>query len=236
MKKWSIVFTTFLLMIGMIPSITEAKANQEENSSFRNLEVSEPFVEYIVNGKARTNEGTFHYRVKDGSRILITGWSIASVGGPEWGSFQVSIHLPKSKSALKTDLTLEMFEKSAKDGSEVNKLVLPLQEGNSTVTNGVFKEIQVSKPHVIYYVYGEAKVHNGLYKYAVHEGHDYLVEGIGVASAASPDWGVFNEKITIPLDEMPINGALIMELSKQKPTTGEWVYTHHILMDQTPWP
>lgn len=223
-------------MLGMIPSIEAAQANQEENSSFRNLEVTEPFVEYIVNGKARIYEGTFHYRVKDKNRILITGWTMTSVGAPEWGNFHVSIHLPKSRSALKTDLTLEMFEISAKDGSEINKLVIPLQEGDSPVTNEAFKDVQINKPHVIYYVYGEAKTPGGFYKYAVQEGHDYLVEGIGAASATSSDWGIFTEKITIPLEKMPINGALIMELYKQKSSTGEWIYTHHILMDQTPWP
>lgn len=235
MKKWLIALLSFVPVVFMIPSTAGANEAQEESNSFRNLKVSDPFVEYVIHGKAKVFEGNYHYRIKDGDQVLIDGSSTASQGAPEWGNFQNTIHLSKSQSALKTDLTLELFEKSAKDGSEINKLILPLQKGNHAVANAAFKDIQISEPHVVYYVEGEARLHHGTYRYAVTEGHYYIVEGEGTASTTKPLWGTFAEKITIPLDQMPSNGTLIMELYEQNENDGQWIFSYPLVMDQTPW-
>lgn len=208
---------------------------QAEEESFRQVKASTPQVEYEIEGKARVFEGTYHYRVKDGEKTVAQGWGTASIGAPEWGKFQQTIRLPKSKSALNSNLKLELFEVSAKDGSEVHPLILPLKAGSHSQKNAAFREVRVHEPKVKYRVHGEARVSEGTYHFAVSDGHDYLAKGWGTASKAAPEWGTFHKTIRIPLKKMPPNGTLIMELSELSMESGQLTHPYHVVMDQTPW-
>lgn len=232
-KKWFYQLAILALAVTTFP--LTASADHSQDHSFRQVVVSDPVVEYVVQGKARVFEGIYHYRVKDGNKTIIEGWGSADEGGPAWGSFKQVLHLPKSEFAQKTNLTLELFERSAKDGSEVHRLSLPLQEGSYNRENNGFKGIQINHPQVIYHVSGQARVFEGTYQYAVSDGHDYLAKGMGRASRGEPDWGKFGETIRIPLETMPVNGTLILELYATDKKSGQPVYAHHVVMDQTPW-
>ncbi len=91
----------------------------------KNQEVSFPFE---VIGQARVFENSFNYRVKDEEgKILISGISSSSAQDMgQFGDFKIKIdnfsQLPKNENII-----LEVFEYSAKDGSETNLVNIPLK-------------------------------------------------------------------------------------------------------------
>ncbi|SMO78209.1 Gmad2 immunoglobulin-like domain-containing protein [Melghirimyces algeriensis] len=235
MKPWISWMSVFILVTALFPAGSNAFA-AEEDDAFRHVKRSDPWVEYVVEGEARVFEGTYHYRVKDEEKILAEGWGTASEGGPEWGSFKQTIQIPTCKAALKETLQLELFERSAKDGSEVHRLTIPLRAGDVAEKNDAFRKIQIQEPQVKYPVGGEARVFEANYHYVVSDGHYELVEGHGTASTGAPDWGVFQETIVVPLKRVPINGALVLELYELDGKNGQRSRFHYVLLDQTPWP
>ncbi|MBU9713025.1 Gmad2 immunoglobulin-like domain-containing protein [Evansella tamaricis] len=78
----------------------------------------------IVSGLARVYEATFHYELEDGHYILESGSTNASDGAPEWGEFEIIIDIDKVSN---NSLTLILFEESAKDGSRMNELMIPIK-------------------------------------------------------------------------------------------------------------
>jgi len=96
--------------------------------------VSEPVLNQpVVNplrlvGKARTFEYYVEYRVRDEDGKVLSEGNFIANGGPQeapdfYSGFNQSINYnnPKGKTG-----TLEVFESSAKDGTEVNKITIPL--------------------------------------------------------------------------------------------------------------
>lgn len=88
-------------------------------------EVSFPFT-FI--GQARVFENTFNYRLKDSeNQIIASGFSMTNAQDMGFfGDFEVEINnlfdLPESE-----NVTLEVFEFSAKDGSEINLTSVPIK-------------------------------------------------------------------------------------------------------------
>ena len=88
-----------------------------------NEEISSPVT---IRGEARVFENTFAYRLYDGDAgLLFEGHDMAA--SPDvglFGPFEVIRTYPPPKSQ---GGTLEVFEYSAKDGSEINKVVVPVK-------------------------------------------------------------------------------------------------------------
>lgn len=99
-------------------------------------------LQYKVTGEVRAFEATYHYRVKNKSKTLVQGYGQASKGAPEWGKFSKKITIKKKDS--KNKLTLELYEPSMADGSELNKLVIDLKKikGKEFKNNG-FRHVKV---------------------------------------------------------------------------------------------
>lgn len=76
-----------------------------------------------VSGMAMVFEATVNYRLKTGEgKILAEGFAQAAAGAPEHGVFSFTIDF-----AAETGKgTLEVFEVSMKDGSEINKVTMPV--------------------------------------------------------------------------------------------------------------
>ncbi|OIJ09298.1 hypothetical protein BKP35_16640 [Anaerobacillus arseniciselenatis] len=77
----------------------------------------------VVRGLARVYEGTVLYEFEDGHFILDEGFTTATNGAPEWGEFEIIIELD--------DVTnysgrVILYEESAKDGSRINELKIPV--------------------------------------------------------------------------------------------------------------
>ena len=98
-----------------------------ENEAFQifepapNAEVKDRIV---VRGLARVFEGTLKYEFEDGHFILDEGFTTASIGAPEWGEFEIIINL---STATDGNYRIVLYEESAKDGSNLNELIIPVQ-------------------------------------------------------------------------------------------------------------
>lgn len=82
-------------------------------------------VPLLVKGSARVFEGTVSVRLIDkNGKIITEGHTTASQGAPGRGDFELSLKfepLPAGQGAL------EVFEISAKDGAELNKVTVPVR-------------------------------------------------------------------------------------------------------------
>jgi len=107
----------------MIASVTRTLANE----AFRNILVSGSQGVYTIAGEARVFEGHLHYEVEDGHFILQEGSATASEGAPGWGIFKIDIQIPEEDLPEYATVTLVLFEISAKDGSRINELSVPLE-------------------------------------------------------------------------------------------------------------
>lgn len=77
-------------------------------------------------------EGTFAARVRDGNGTELSQITINAGGTGTWANFHVT--LPLGGVPTTPQGTLEVFEFSAKDGSEVGKTVVPITFGTALLT------------------------------------------------------------------------------------------------------
>lgn len=95
--------------------------------TFRNIEVTGENGQYTVTGEARTFEASFAYNVEDGHRLLVEEQNeMASIGAPEWGTFEFDVNIQEDKLPENGTLTLTLYTKSAKDGSIENRKYVKL--------------------------------------------------------------------------------------------------------------
>lgn len=84
----------------------------------------------VIEGKARVFEATFSYRIKNGDgSLLLEGFAMTDTGTGDIGEFRpfkVSVNYPAPKYASGS---VEVFEYSAKDGSEINMVVVSVLFG-----------------------------------------------------------------------------------------------------------
>jgi immunoglobulin-like protein involved in spore germination len=80
--------------------------------------------QFTVSGLARTFEANVAWRVKEGTRTVAEGHATASEGtSAVWGTFSTQVTLPAS---VRGQVTLELFEASARDGTPVDLVAVPL--------------------------------------------------------------------------------------------------------------
>ncbi|MDD4752731.1 MAG: Gmad2 immunoglobulin-like domain-containing protein [Desulfitobacteriaceae bacterium] len=97
-----------------------------QNVAFRiyepapNAEVKD---QIVVRGLARVWEATIQYEFEDGHYILDEGFTTATEGAPGWGEFEIIIELDD---VADYSGTVILFEESAKDGSRINELKIPV--------------------------------------------------------------------------------------------------------------
>lgn len=88
----------------------------------------------VLKGEARVFESTFNYRVKDATGKIIFE-SFAMAASPDmgiYGPFEVHVNYPEPE----TDTgAVEVFEYSAKDGSEINKVIIPVSFADVNAMN-----------------------------------------------------------------------------------------------------
>ena len=101
--------------------------NPTQNVAFRNVSVTGSQGNYVVTGEARIFEATLQYEVEDGHNVLLAGFETSSAGAPAWGTFTIDITIPEANLPENGTLTLILFEASAKDGTPVNQLYVPLE-------------------------------------------------------------------------------------------------------------
>lgn len=98
-----------------------------ENDAFRNISVTGQRGEYTITGEARVWEATMHYAVSDGHVYFVEDFYTLPEGAPNWAPFSLNISIPEERLPVNGTVMLELFEISAKDGSQVNLLFVPLE-------------------------------------------------------------------------------------------------------------
>lgn len=84
-----------------------------------------------ISGIAIAFEGTFQTRVRDQNGNVLKEQFFTAAGGTAWRNFQITLPLdgiPPTPSG-----TLELFEFSAENGDEINKVVIPIVFGRALV-------------------------------------------------------------------------------------------------------
>lgn len=103
--------------------------NNRSNNAFRNINVRGEKGEYIVTGEARVFEGVFFYSIEEGHEYLVEEAKVeVKNGAPAWEPFELSISIPEDQLPINGTVTLELFEKSAKDDSVTNLYFVKLEE------------------------------------------------------------------------------------------------------------
>lgn len=121
-------------------------------------------------------EATFTARVRDGSGAeLASGPVRAGLGNGALGNFH--IELPLGAVPPTASGTVEVFESSAEDGTEINKVVVPVTFGRALVDPyGGFLQYTVEPGDTLSSIaarfYGDASLADRLYQANRHQVHD----------------------------------------------------------------
>ncbi|WHY64495.1 Gmad2 immunoglobulin-like domain-containing protein [Neobacillus sp. SuZ13] len=150
MKKMTYLFSLWLVTMGLAactpkqeminekPPVTEpdgenpsnpngpvSEEPEEEvyhNEVFKDVVVTKKADAIIVTGKAQVFEGVFQYALYNGENVVKEG-NYQTEGAPAWGEFEITF----DKGLVSTNTSkLELFVYSAKDGSKINTLEIPL--------------------------------------------------------------------------------------------------------------
>lgn len=100
-----------------------------QNVAFRIYEPapnSEVKGQIVVRGLARVFEATIQYEFEDGHYLYDKGFVTASEGAPGWGEFEIIIDLDQVTNNTGTG-TVILYEESAKDGSRLHEIYLPVK-------------------------------------------------------------------------------------------------------------
>ena len=148
--RWAILLSAFLLLacnkrenqrntimndtlIITPETIKVVKKTKPENllpRQYSNERFKEVTVERIdenkfrVRGKGQIFEANFNWIIEDGHDELKKGFQMTDAGAPEWGKFDFTITVQKRRE--NSELTLVLFESSAKDGSRQHELPIIL--------------------------------------------------------------------------------------------------------------
>ncbi|GHH98722.1 Gmad2 immunoglobulin-like domain-containing protein [Neobacillus kokaensis] len=95
-----------------------------QNEAFKEVVVTESDDQIVVTGKAQVFEGVFQYKLSEGDKVLLED-HYQTAGAPAWGDFTITF----GKNLISSDSALfELFVYSAKDGSKINVLEIPIQK------------------------------------------------------------------------------------------------------------
>lgn len=95
----------------------------------------------LVGGTGQGFEATLQYRIHDGHDER-TGFFNAGGGTGEHGQFQLAVDV--AGAAFQLDrLFVEVYEESAKDGSDINKVIVPVIYGPRIVTGYIGYRLHV---------------------------------------------------------------------------------------------
>lgn len=92
------------------------------NDVFKDVIVTKTADTIIVKGKAQVFEGVFQYALYDGEKVVKES-NYQTDGAPAWGEFEIIL---EKKLVSTNNAKFELFVYSAKDGSKVNTLEIPI--------------------------------------------------------------------------------------------------------------
>lgn len=130
--KWSVEGKPDAYVMGVYGDVQPIVAGSRWIKLFTPAPGSSVASPFTLSGLASVYEGTVNYRLTVGDEVLTEGYATAMMG--DWGSFSVDVayELPEGAVDPTTGAvagTLEVFWYSPEDGSEVDKIVVPLTLG-----------------------------------------------------------------------------------------------------------
>jgi hypothetical protein len=96
--------------------------------------------------------------------------------------------------------------------------------------NAAFRQLHVVGGEGTYRVTGEARVLEGVFNYAVTDGHRYLTQGPVQVKDGAPRWTPFTLQISIPRNQLPSNGTLVLELYEESLKDGSRIHQMEIVL------
>ncbi|ULT54687.1 sporulation protein [Neobacillus drentensis] len=104
------------------PTTPAPETKVYQNNVFKEVIVTEKEDKIMVTGKAQVFEGVFQYALHDGEKVVLEN-NYQTDGAPAWGKFEITFEKGLVSS---NNVKLELFVYSAKDGSKVNTLEIPI--------------------------------------------------------------------------------------------------------------
>ncbi|MEH6907772.1 Gmad2 immunoglobulin-like domain-containing protein [Neobacillus drentensis] len=104
------------------PDSQEPEKKIFQNDVFKDVVVTETSDKITITGKAQVFEGVFQYALYDGDKVVKES-NYQTDGAPAWGEFEITF----SKGLVPSgNTTFELFVYSAKDGSKIDTLKIPI--------------------------------------------------------------------------------------------------------------
>jgi nucleoid-associated protein YgaU len=124
-------------------------------------------------GIAVAFEAVFQVRVRDQTGLAIAKKFFNAAGGTHWANFQIA--MPVSTVPKTTSGTLEVFVESAEDGSEVNKIIVPIVFGRALINpyHG-FSQYQVKRGDTLSTIAKQFYNNSSLYTRIFEANRDFL--------------------------------------------------------------
>lgn len=95
-----------------------------QNEVFKDVVVEDGGDQITISGKAQVFEGIFQYKLSEGEAVLIEA-NYQTEGAPAWGEFTITF---EKDLISENDAVFKLFVYSAKDGSEINILDIPIEK------------------------------------------------------------------------------------------------------------
>ena len=127
-----------------------------------------------ISGLAIAFEAVFNVRIRDDSGATVVEKFFSAAGASMWRNFQIT--LPLTKVPTTPSGTLEVFSISAKDGREVDKVVIPIVFGTALVNpyHGFYQH-EVKHGETLYAIAKQAYNHGKLSDRIFEANRDQLV-------------------------------------------------------------
>ena len=112
---------------GSAAFVEKIEKHQEENIRITEPQPNDAIgLPFTLRGEARVFEGAFNYRLKDyDGTVLIERFATAhGIDAGQFGPFEISVSYPEPKGKIGI---LEVFDYSAKDGSEIDMVSVPVR-------------------------------------------------------------------------------------------------------------
>ena len=104
------------------PVPNEPEEQVYQNDVFKEVIVTNTEDEIIITGKAQVFEGVFQYALIDGEKVVKES-NYQTDGAPAWGEFEIKF---AKELITSNNAKFELFVFSAKDGSKINSLDIPI--------------------------------------------------------------------------------------------------------------
>lgn len=119
-----------LTLTSPLPGPRAPEQKEPQAATSKNFVVTAPTSGSVITspvriaGRARVFEATFNIEIEDGHNVLARETVTASAGGPEWGTFDVTLPFASPTSPAGAILFVTY---SARDGSRQEELILPVR-------------------------------------------------------------------------------------------------------------